>query len=706
MKRFRYIILFIFSLFGGIYAFAVPPLKVACVGNSITYGAGIQNRELNNYPAQLQAYLGDGYEVKNFGVSATTLLGQGDYPYISTDKYKQSMAYQPDIVFVKLGTNDSKPQNRVHLDQFKHDYLRLIDSYRNLPSKPRVILLTPVRCFLPDNTSISDSVLQVAIIPVIKEIAYEQNLDIINLYNLFGDKWEAHLMPDRLHPSSIGAGYIAAKLYANLSTPAAKTADVVANFSLKPVREFNFHGYKGYAYDNKGVEYYLVKPHQTAKGNPWIWRARFWGHEPQTDVDLLERGFHLTYCDVANLYGSNKAVKRWNTFYNLATKAGLNKKVALEGMSRGGLIIYNWAAANPEKVACIYADAPVMDFKSWPMGEGSSQGSETDTKQLMSAYGFSTKAKALSWKKNPIDHATILDKAGIPILHVVGDADDVVPVSENTNILAKRMQEQGTTLQVIHKPGIGHHPHSLNNPEPIVRFILQATGQAENMCIHPIPGNEYRSAAGWTEGSDWHVVAKDIQAALTGKNLKLLMLGNSITQGFGGNRKVVSYKPGKDAMDQAIGKNCWESAGISGDRTQNLLWRLQNDQYNCCTPQVAIITIGINNVVPGDNPSDIAAGIKACALEARKQMPETRIILFGLLPSGKEKNSRNRIACDKVHELLSQSLLEGIEYINPTAWFINRDGEMKTELYSGDFLHLNPDGYKVWSEKIAELLNK
>ena len=80
-------------------------------------------------------------------------------------------------------------------------------------------------------------------------------------------------------------------------------------------------------------------------------------------------------------------------------------------MSRGGLIVYNWAAQNPEKVACIYADAPVMDFKSWPMGQGKSAGSAMDTKQLLNAYGFKNEAEALNWKKNPIDCApTMLTK--------------------------------------------------------------------------------------------------------------------------------------------------------------------------------------------------------------------------------------------------------------------------------------------------------
>lgn len=702
----RTVYLFVFCIFlcysPGI--FALTPIKVACVGNSITYGAGIQNRELNSYPAQLGAYLGSGYEVKNFGVSGTTMLRQGTFPYMSTDAYRKSLEYQPDIVFIKLGTNDANPRNRIHLAQFKQDYLQLIDAYRKLSSNPRIILLTPVRSYFQGEEIRNDSIMRSAVISVIHEIAYEQKLELINLYHLFGDRWEEHMMPDRLHPSAIGAGKMAAKLYACLATPTVAEMDVVSAFSLKPVRKFNFHGYQGYEYDYNGIMYYIVQPRRVAVGNPWIWRARFWGHEPQTDIDLLERGFHLTYCDVAGLYGSPEAVKRWNTFYKLAVKAGLNKKVVLEGMSRGGLIVYNWAIANPDKVACIYGDAPVLDFKSWPMGEGNSDRSETDTKQLFSTYGFSSEKEALAWKKNPVDRVSRLVRAKIPMLMVVGDADVVVPVAENTGKFTERLGKDYSRLKVIHKPGQGHHPHSLNNPAPIVDFILKATGQAENMCVHPVCGNEFRSGAGWAKGADWHTVEQDIKATLSGKKLKLLMLGNSITQGLGGNRKLVTYKPGKKAMDDALGKDCWESAGISGDRTQNLLWRLKYGQYNDCHPENAILTIGINNVVPGDEPADIVEGIKACAEEAHRQMPDTRIILLGVLPAGKEKNSKNRVACDQIHELLSRTTFKGAEYVDPTAWFVHPDGELRTELYGGDYLHLNAEGYREWCEQIVRLI--
>lgn len=449
-------------------------IKVACVGNSITYGAYVEEREKNCYPAQLQAMLGDGYEVVNFGVSATTALYKGLYPYVDTEKYRESLEFNPDIVLIKLGTNDANERNDAYRSTFPKDYRRLVDEYRNLPSHPRVILLTPVRCFLPSN---QDKVIEQEIIPVIEQTAYERGLEVINLHNIFGDKWNEKLMPDKLHPSAEAVPRLAEKICRYLTAESVEGVDIIANFALKPTKEFNFHGFKGYEYDNNGVKYYIVKPNHTAKGNPWIWRARFWGHEPQLDIDLLEHGFHLTYCDVADLFGSPKATKRWDEFYKLAVHAGLNKKAVLEGMSRGGLIIYNWAVKNTKRVACIYGDAPVMDIKSWPLNWGDClEENKRSMNLLFDSYGFANMEEALAWKKNPINHARKLAKAKIPMIHVVGDIDEGVPVAENTAIFEQRVAANGHSVHVIHKPDVGHHPHSLNNPEPIVNYILNAVG--------------------------------------------------------------------------------------------------------------------------------------------------------------------------------------------------------------------------------------
>ena len=239
-----------------------------------------------------------------------------------------------------------------------------------------------------------------------------------------------------------------------------------------------WHGFARRDFVIDGRNALLVSPNKAAPGRPWIWRARFFGHEPQADIALLEKGYHLAYCDVAGLFGSPKAVAHWNAFYAHLTKEhGLAKKVALEGMSRGGLIIYLWAAANPDKVACLYGDAPVCDLRSWPGGKGVGPGSASDWARALEVYGL-TEEQAEDFAGNPIDRLAPLAKAKIPILHVLGDADKVVPVAENSGVLEKRYRALGGSIEVIRKPGVGHHPHALKDPTPIVAFIEKHVGKA------------------------------------------------------------------------------------------------------------------------------------------------------------------------------------------------------------------------------------
>jgi pimeloyl-ACP methyl ester carboxylesterase len=218
-----------------------------------------------------------------------------------------------------------------------------------------------------------------------------------------------------------------------------------------------------------------VNPKSAAPGKPWIWRARFFGHEPQTDQALLDKGFHLVFMDVGDWFGSPRAVAHWDAFYIYLTEShGLSKKVALEGMSRGGLIVYNWAKANPEKVACIYADAPVCDIRSWPGGKGAGAGSPKSWETCKAVHGL-TEEQAVDFTGNPVDGLEALARAGVPLLHICGAADKVVPMAENTDVLKKRYEALGGSIRVISKPGVGHHPHSLKDPSVIVDFILKHT---------------------------------------------------------------------------------------------------------------------------------------------------------------------------------------------------------------------------------------
>lgn len=667
------------------------PVKVACVGNSITYGAGIAQREKNSYPAQLASRLGSGYRVENFGVSATTLLSNGNYPYISTAQYKASLDFLPNVVLIKLGTNDTKSYNRDKIkESYKSDYQKLIDSYRALPSNPRVVLMLPVACYTKEGDfKGANTVYQGEIIPIIEQLAFENDLDVIDLYHVFGRSVPRYIMPDDLHPSAAGARMMVDRIepVVRNAKPKPELAQKVAPVGSK---EFNFHGYKGYTWDNG---YKIVEPRHAIDGNSWVLRARFWGHEPQLDIALLERGFHIAYCPVEDLYGAPKAVGRYDAFYKKMVKAGFSPKVVLEGMSRGGLIVYNWAARNPEKVAAIYADAPVMDIKSWPMGK-----SEEDTKNMLAAYGFKSEKEASAWMGNPIDHAAKL--TGIPIIHVVGEADDVVPVAENTNIFKDRYQNAGGFMTVIRKEGVGHHPHSLLAPKTIVDFILLATGNGENRCVTPQAGREWRSGAGWRDGSDWWAVSCEIDSAV-GHPCDVLMIGNSITQGFGGrDRKLITGFQGERYLTAALGDSVrWVNAGISGDRTENLLFRLQNGNYGACKAKVVFITIGVNNLNSGgDDPLWVARGVEAVAREASVQFPRSRVIVFGPLPYSNLEKSK------AVHDQLSgMQFADNVKYCNPWDWFVSVDGTQIAQLYTGDKLHLSPNGYEMWSKKIGEI---
>lgn len=666
------------------------PTKVACVGNSITFGSGVVNPSKNSYPAQLGYALGTDYEVSNFGVSATTLMSGGNYPYVSTPQYKTSLEYNPDIVLIKLGTNDSKTFNRDKIkDNYKRDYQTLIDSYKALSSKPRIILIKPVPCFVAEGDFAgANKVYESLIIPAINELAYENQLEVVDMYHALDNKWNETLMPDKLHPSSLGATIMAQRIAEQVLTP---TTDFKIN--LPVTDSFNFHGYNGFKMGTNMI----VTPKRTAVGNPWVIRARFWGHEPQADIALLERGFHIAYCDVADLYGAPVACKRYDDFYKQMTSAGLNKKVVLEGMSRGGLIVFNWAARNSDKVAAIYADAPVLDFKSWPMGEGKSEGSKGDVENLLKAYGFANIEQAKQWKKNPIDQIKALSK--IPILLIVGDADVVVPVDENSAIFEKNIRG----IRIIHKPGIGHHPHSLYNPKPIVDFILKATGRWDNPCTKPLPASEYRSGAGWKNGSDWHAVAQEINTVLADKKVDVLFIGNSITQGMGSHSRKLIGGP-NPAIDAVC--SSWEAAGIAGDRTQHILWRLQNGNYAAAQPKKVFITIGVNNLVSGeDSGEDTATGIIAVANEAAKQFPQVQVYIFGMLPVGLEATNANRLKHDVAHRVLAKAKLpSNVTYRNLAPEFTEVDGKLKTELYSGDHLHLSQKGYEAWAKIIAQLL--
>lgn len=192
----------LFSLF--VVTAAEEPTKVACVGDSITQGAGAERGK--SYPDQLQALLGEKYKVGNFGVSGRTLLQKGDFPYRKEKKYQDALAMQPDIVIIMLGTNDTKPQNWKFEAEFVSDYRDLIKSFQALPSKPKVFVCRP--CPVPGKGNFGineENVLKEIerLAPLIKEL----NCGMIDMHAALLEK--AALLPDRVHPNTAGAGEMA-----------------------------------------------------------------------------------------------------------------------------------------------------------------------------------------------------------------------------------------------------------------------------------------------------------------------------------------------------------------------------------------------------------------------------------------------------------------------------------------------------------------
>ena len=175
----------------------------------------------------------------------------------------------------------------------------------------------------------------------------------------------------------------------------------------------------------------VVVPKQAAPGNPWSWQGCYWNHQPQAEVELLKRGFHIAF--VAP--DADKQGKPWDAWYAFLTEQhGLSKKPAFIGMSKGGANEFNWAVAHPDKVSCIYADNPAI-------------------------------------YKDDLAKLEELAKHDVPLLHICGSLDFLYQSGGHTLEIEQRYHEFGGRITLMVKEGTAHHPHSLVNAKPIADWI-------------------------------------------------------------------------------------------------------------------------------------------------------------------------------------------------------------------------------------------
>ncbi len=454
-------------------------------------------------------------------------------------------------------------------------------------------------------------------------------------------------------------------------------------------QESDYHGFKCLDFKFEGRDAKIVFPKEAEAGRHWIWRARFWGHEPQTEIALLGKGFHVVYVDAADLCANPEAVALWNRFYDYLIKEyQLNPKTVLEGMSRGGLYIYNWGSENVEKVACIYADAPVCDLKSWPGGKGKGIGSAPDWKQHLEAYKL-TKETVKNFKGMPIFNARKLAEAKVPVLHVCGAVDDAVPVDENTYVLEKTYKEAGGDIKIILKEGIGHHPHSLKDPAPIVRFILTNTAPALLDKTEPY---ESKMAINFRGNMDNCRIKFEKE-----KKGRVVFLGGSITNMKGWRDMVCDY------LRQRFPSTQFEfiNAGIPSTGSTPGAMRFKRDVLSKGTVDLLFEEAAVNDATNGFKPERMLRGMEGIIYQAIKSNPNIDIVMLHFVDQDKMADYNN----GKTPEVIVQHE-KVAEYYNISS--INLAKEVNDRILNGEFtwrddfknLHPSPFGQALYLKTI------
>ncbi|MBE6550822.1 MAG: alpha/beta hydrolase [Ruminococcaceae bacterium] len=235
-----------------------------------------------------------------------------------------------------------------------------------------------------------------------------------------------------------------------------------------------FEGFKCIDFEFDGLGAKVVVPNVTPNGL-WALKTEYFNAFPAEETELLNRGWHIAFNVNHTRWAEPLDLERKAKFVDyVSERFDLSKKAALVGMSCGGLIAVKFAALYPEKVSCLYLDAPVMNLLSCPAALGDSQTSLLE--EYIRCTGR-TLSQLLSYRDNPIDKMDILLKNDLPIILAAGDSDTVVPYHENGALLEKYYKENNGTIYVFMKKGVGHHPHGLEDPTIIADLIEKHSGK-------------------------------------------------------------------------------------------------------------------------------------------------------------------------------------------------------------------------------------
>lgn len=438
----------------------------------------------------------------------------------------------------------------------------------------------------------------------------------------------------------------------------------------------------------------LIKPNKSRHGNPWLWRARFPDWHTETDSILVSEGFHLVYVNTDHQFGSPNAVSIWNDVYrHLTGTYQLNNKVALAGVSRGGLFVYNWAKENPEKVACIYTEAPVCDFKSWPAGFGKSKGSEADWEILKKEYGFHSDEEAKAYTNNPIDNLGVLAKAKIPVLHMIGLKDSIVPPSENTIPLINKYIALGGPATVApctkgEQKLEGHH-FPIETPGLVADFIKYHT--LENA---PLKASNYHVHRAGLKNSK-------IKFERT-KEARVAFLGGSITYNGGWRDSLMVY------FKKRFPKTKFDfiAAGIPSMGTTPHAFRLQRDVLSKGKIDLLFVEAAVNDAANGRTDIEQIRAMEGVIRHARNSNPAIDIVMMHFVDPEKMTSYRK----GEIPQVIKNHEKVAKRYNVPT---LNLAKEVTERIDTGEFtwendfknLHPSPFGQGIYAKSMLQFLD-
>lgn len=233
-----------------------------------------------------------------------------------------------------------------------------------------------------------------------------------------------------------------------------------------------WNGFECHEFVFDGMNARVVIPELKIKNPVLAIKTEYWNAFPETEIELLRQGFYLGFIENENRWGADSDLDRKAEFVKYVTqKYALAPKCVPVGMSCGGLIAIKFAANYPELVACLYVDAPVLNYMSCPCGFGIGDACCEDFPEIFDSLGLKNVSELICYLDMPMHRIPDLVKNKIPVILVAGDSDKTVPYEENGFLLEKAYRENGLPIEVHIKKDCAHHPHGLDNPEPIVSFI-------------------------------------------------------------------------------------------------------------------------------------------------------------------------------------------------------------------------------------------